>query len=70
MKSFVIYCMSILPVFFFFLMPSNFVIAAMGNEIHSISFNRQILEEIGLISCLSLWLHKEEKNEKNQCLKT
>ena len=55
---------------FFFLMPSNFVIAAMGNEIHSISFNRQILEEIGLISCLSLWLHKEEKNEKNQCLKT
>ena len=50
MKIFVIYYMSILPVLFFFLMPSNFVLVAMGNEIHSISYNRQILEEIGLIS--------------------
>lgn len=58
------------PFFFFFLMPSNFVLVAMGNEIHSISYNRQILEEIGLISWLSLWLHKEEKDETNQCLKT
>ena len=56
--------------FFFFLMPSNFVAVAMGNEIHSISYNRQIIEEICLISWLSLWLHKEEKDETNQCLKT
>lgn len=50
MKIFVIYYMSILLVLFFFLMPSNFVVVAMGNEIHSITYKRQILEEIGLIS--------------------
>lgn len=31
---------------FFFLMPSNFVVVAMGNEIHSITYKRQILEEL------------------------
>lgn len=56
--------------FFFFFDAIKFCSSSNGKWIHSITYKRQILEEIGLISWLSLWLHKEEKDETNQGLKT
>lgn len=53
-----------------FLIPLHLVVVAMGTEIHSISSNRQILEEVVLISLLSLWLYKEEKDKMHRYLKT
>lgn len=47
-----------------FLIPLQLVIVAMGNAIHPISSNRQILEEVVLISSRSLWLCKEEKGKR------
>lgn len=70
MKIFVIHYMSIVLVPFFFFDAIKFCSSSNGKWIHSITYKRQILEEIGLISWLSLWLHKEEKDETNQGLKT